>query len=50
MNDCDHNESDRTEILQENIGNNSYVMRYGCVIKNQSDLETLNETTILYIK
>ena len=33
MNDCDHNESDRTEISQENIGNNSYVTRYGRVIK-----------------
>ena len=33
MNDCDHNESDRTDISQQNIGTNSYVMRYGRVIK-----------------
>ena len=33
MNDCDHNESDRTKISQQNIGTNSYVTRYGHVIK-----------------
>ena len=33
INDCDHNESDRTEISQQNIGTNSYVTRYGRVIK-----------------
>ena len=33
MNGCDHNESDRIEISQQNIGTNSYVTRYGRVIK-----------------
>ena len=33
MNGCDHNESHRTEISQQNIGTNSYVTRYGRVIK-----------------
>ena len=33
MNDYDHNESDRTEISQQNIGTNSFVRRYGRVIK-----------------
>ena len=33
MNDCGHNESDRTDISQHNIGTNSYVTRYGRVIK-----------------
>ena len=33
MNACYHNESDRTEISQQNIGTNSYVTRYGHVIK-----------------
>ena len=33
MNRCDHNESDRIEISQQNIGNNSYVTRYDRVIK-----------------
>ena len=34
MNDWDHNESDRTDISQQNIGSDSYVTRYGRVIKN----------------
>ena len=33
MNDCDDNESDRTEISQQNIETNSYVTQYGHVIK-----------------
>ena len=33
MNDCDNNESDRTEIAQQNIGTNSYLTRYGSIIK-----------------
>ena len=33
INDCNHNESDRTDISQQNIGTNSYVTRYGRVIK-----------------
>ena len=36
MNDCNHNESDRAdraEITQQNIGTNSYVTRYGRIIK-----------------
>ena len=33
MSDCDHNEGDRTEISQQNIGTNSYVTRHGRVIK-----------------
>ena len=33
MNDCDDNESDRTEISQQNIKTNSYVTQYGHVIK-----------------
>ena len=32
MNDWDHNESDRTDISQQNIGSDSYVTRYGRVI------------------
>ena len=33
MNGCDRNESHRTEISQQNIGTNSYVTRFGRVIK-----------------
>ena len=33
MNDPDHNESDRTDISQQNIGTNSNVTRYGRIIK-----------------
>ena len=33
MNECDYNESDRIEMSQQNIATNSYVTRYGRVIK-----------------
>ena len=29
MNDCDHNESDRTDISQQNVGTNSYRVPIG---------------------